>query len=91
VSSSRPTYFVGHELNLYRWWVNRYVLLRRNSGPLEPLYRFETTHSQVDQLYANDKVRAEARMNDSNVLPSNVNDAWQSGAHNYGRTGAMSF
>ncbi|KAH9204649.1 hypothetical protein DL95DRAFT_319063, partial [Leptodontidium sp. 2 PMI_412] len=37
------------------WWVNRYVLFRRNSGPLEPLYRFEATHSQVDQLYANDK------------------------------------
>jgi len=73
------------------WWVNRYVLFRRNSGPLEPLYRFETTHSQVDQLYENDKVRAEARMNNSHAPTTNLNDAWQSGARNYGRSGAMSF
>lgn len=73
------------------WWVNRYVLFRRNSAPLEPLYRFEVAHSQVDQLYANDKIRADARMNNSPGPLPDANHSWQSGAHNYDRSGAMSF
>jgi hypothetical protein len=45
------------------WWFNHWVL-RRDVGPLEPLYKFETTNNdqtRIDEMYANDKLRAEKK------------------------------
>lgn len=41
------------------WWFNRWVLFRKGAE-LRPLYQFDTTSDQqrIDQMYANDKARA---------------------------------
>ncbi|RDL38431.1 MFS general substrate transporter [Venustampulla echinocandica] len=51
------------------WWVNRYVFLKRKTPGLQPLYQFDspTGRSQIDQLYANDKIRAVQRANSPTV------------------------
>ncbi|KAH6670071.1 hypothetical protein B0J14DRAFT_597808 [Halenospora varia] len=42
------------------WWVKRYVFMRRSTPDLKPLYHFDspTDRAQIDQLFANDKLRA---------------------------------
>lgn len=49
-------------LTYLRWWINRYIL-RRKGAPLEPLYKFEglSGRTPAEQLYANDRTRAENR------------------------------
>jgi len=42
----------------------QFWILRRNNGPLPPLYHFESSNndlSRIDELYAADKTRAEKR------------------------------
>ena len=50
--------------NMSRWWINRYILLRKGPG-LEPLYHFEGTSGRtaIDQLYANDRARQRTNSN----------------------------
>jgi hypothetical protein len=44
------------------WWFKRYILFQKNAK-LEPLYHFDNPvgQSQIDQLYANDKTRADLK------------------------------
>ncbi|TVY44749.1 putative polyol transporter [Lachnellula occidentalis] len=56
------------------WWIKRYVLMRRKTPDLEPLYHFDspTGKAQVEQLYAKDKIRAmERTYHRSGSMPSN--------------------
>jgi len=44
------------------WWIKHYIFMRKGSV-LEPLYHFDSPvgQSQIDQLYANDKARADLK------------------------------
>jgi len=67
--------FLNLVLTSHSWWFNRYILRRKVI--LEPLYHFDspTGRSQIDQLYMNDKVRAEGRIHPSSGMrPPGLND-----------------
>jgi hypothetical protein len=49
------------------WWFNTWVL-RKNVGPLEPLYKFESSvndQDKIDAMYTADRVRAERKAGNS--------------------------
>lgn len=50
------------------WWFNTWIM-RRNVGPLEPLYKFEDSandQDKIDAMYAADKVRADRKAGNGN-------------------------
>lgn len=56
------------------WWVNTWIL-RRNAGPLEPLYQFENTandQEKIDALYAADRAPEDRKVVDISGSDSNA-------------------
>ncbi|TVY90916.1 putative metabolite transport protein [Lachnellula willkommii] len=50
------------------WWFNTWIM-RRDVGPLEPLYKFEDSandQDKIDAMYAADKVRADRKAGNGN-------------------------